>query len=436
VSIHEEFRALSAISTSGCLSEEEQRRLEAHLAVCAECREIARAYETVAGVAIPSLVSEFPEQVECVPPGWSAEATKRELFRRLELRGEQVPDHDPFASSAVPRTTRDHVGRRQRDIWARVTQSYLPYAAGVAVVLAAGAVGYRMGGRQPETTPAHGTQPLAQSQIELARPEIASALKERDLLRAQLEERDHAIGNLNGKVGRQVAEVQELKGADQDLRESLQTAQSQSTQTASERDELSRKLERSQSDLVSMQKDLESLHQQRAEQALRVANLESQAGKLPGMLKDRDDTIEQQRELLDRDRDIRDLMGARDLYIAEVFDVGRDGQTKKPFGRVFYTKGKSLIFYAYDLDQQPGLREASTFQAWGRRGPDLTQSTNLGIFYVDNTSHKRWVLKFNDPKSLEQIDAVFVTVEPKGGSRKPSGKQLLFAYLRVEPNHP
>jgi hypothetical protein len=29
-----------------------------------------------------------------------------------------------------------------------------------------------------------------------------------------------------------------------------------------------------------------------------------------------------------------------------------------------------------------------------------------------------------------------VTVEPNGGSQHPSGKQLLFAYLRISPNHP
>jgi hypothetical protein len=28
-----------------------------------------------------------------------------------------------------------------------------------------------------------------------------------------------------------------------------------------------------------------------------------------------------------------------------------------------------------------------------------------------------------------------VTIEPNGGSSKPSGKSLLFAYLRVDPNH-
>ena len=53
---------------------------------------------------------------------------------------------------------------------------------------------------------------------------------------------------------------------------------------------------------------------------------------------------------------------------------------KRPTGRVFYTKGKSLIFYAYDLDQEPGVKNASTFQAWGRRGPDREQALNLGNF--------------------------------------------------------
>jgi hypothetical protein len=163
---------------------------------------------------------------------------------------------------------------------------------------------------------------------------------------------------------------------------------------------------------------------------------------LTRLVRDRDQALDlkesavaKQQELLEHDRDIRELMGARDLYIAEVHDVSRTG-TDKTYGRVFYTKGKSLIFYAYDLDAQPGLRDASSFQAWGRRGPGKQQALNLGIFYEDNASKKRWVLKAEDPQTLEDIDAVFVTVEPNGGSHHPSGKQLLFAYLRVSPNHP
>jgi hypothetical protein len=65
------------------------------------------------------------------------------------------------------------------------------------------------------------------------------------------------------------------------------------------------------------------------------------------------------------------------------------------------------------------------------------QALNLGIFFVDNASKKRWALRFDDPKALAQIDdAVFVAVEPNGGSHKPSRKPLLFAYLHIDPNHP
>jgi hypothetical protein len=83
-------------------------------------------------------------------------------------------------------------------------------------------------------------------------------------------------------------------------------------------------------------------------------------------------------------------------------------------------------------DASPHLSIPRRRSAW----PDKKQAFNLGIFYEDNGSKKRWVLKANDPKTLNDIDAVFVTAEPDGGSRHPSGKQLLLAYVRVAPNHP
>jgi anti-sigma factor RsiW len=438
LAMHEEFRALCAMATSGCLSHEEQRSLETHLAVCDECRQAAEEYEAVAGVAMPSVVPDFPADVSNVPHDWSTKTAKQEFFRRLSERGAhhalERRSSNPSRSDRLPGYEVTVRGRGWH-FWPGNVRALLPYAASLAAMVAIGALAYQLGARRSTET-LHVNQQKPESEIDAARQEIVAASKEHELLKAQLEDRDRAIAILNGKLAQQLTELQKLKSEDRDLRESAQKAQSDNSETASERDGLSRKLDREQSDVASMQKEMESLRQQRTNDALRVAELEARLGKVPETLKDRDDTIEQQREFLARDRDIRDLMGARDLYIAEVFDVGRDGQTKKPFGRVFYTKGKSLVFYAYDLDQQPGLHDVSTFQAWGRRGPDLAQAANLGIFYTDNTAHKRWVLKSSDVKSLQEIDAVFVTVEPKGGSRKPSGKQLLFAYLHVEPNHP
>jgi hypothetical protein len=185
-----------------------------------------------------------------------------------------------------------------------------------------------------------------------------------------------------------------------------------------------------------LQQKLEDLARQSAQDAARAKTLDAKVEDLNRLLRDREASLDQKDELLSHDRDIRELMGARDLYVAEVYDVARSGETQKPYGRVFYTKGKSLIFYAYDLDRQSEIQRASTFQAWGRRGPEREQAINLGVFYEDSAAKKRWILKCDDPKTLAQIDAVFVTIEPNGGSHKPSGKSLLFAYLRVDPNHP
>jgi len=72
-------------------------------------------------------------------------------------------------------------------------------------------------------------------------------------------------------------------------------------------------------------------------------------------------------------------MGARSLYITDVVDVDKNGHTRKPFGRIFYTKGKSLVFYAFDLDQHRGLHNAA-FQLWGQRGADRNGSVNMAYF--------------------------------------------------------
>jgi anti-sigma-K factor RskA len=60
----------------------------------------------------------------------------------------------------------------------------------------------------------------------------------------------------------------------------------------------------------------------------------------------------------------------------------------------------------------------------------------MGIFYLDNETNRRWVLKFDDPATLAKIDTIFVTVEPKGGSQEPRGKPFLVASLASQPNHP
>jgi predicted RNase H-like nuclease (RuvC/YqgF family) len=90
--------------------------------------------------------------------------------------------------------------------------------------------------------------------------------------------------------------------------------------------------------LQALQARLDSAERQVSQDAAHAATLQAKVNDLTESLMERDRTIDEQQELLAHDRDIRELMGARDLYIAEVYDVARTGVTQKPFRRVFYTK--------------------------------------------------------------------------------------------------
>ena len=309
------------------------------------------------------------------------------------------------------------------------------YAAGILLFIALGVSAYRVGIHRGTESASVAPIPNQSNQIALLQ-QVSDAGHDREILRSQIEQRDKVVATLRHELEQQSAEMGRMRIAGNQMETDLHNGQAGRRELLQERSDLNIKLDAAQAKTQSLQDKLGSLERKASEDNQRATALEAKVTDLNRLLRDRESAIDQQQELLAHDRDIRDLMGARDLYVAEVYDVERTGETKKPYGRVFYTKGKSLIFYAYDLDQQAGVKNASTFQAWGRRGPDRQQALNLGIFYVDNASKKRWVLRFDDPKALGQIDAVFVTVEPNGGSHKPSNKSLLFAYLHIDPNHP
>jgi hypothetical protein len=414
---HEHFVELCALSTSETLTVEEWKELQEHLAGCAECRKLKRQYEALVAHTIPELApdigsAETRKAHDPLPPV-SAEYA---LLQRLEAEGN--PD---IAEPSAPSLSIYRWGG-----WRR-------WGATAALLIATCAIGYWAGLRKgngpvrgaPFAAVAQSDQPTpSQSQIRSTPPptgpvntrDNASALKA-ELRAAQLE-----AAKLRDQKEQLEARLSQ-QGADLD-------------RGAEDRAELDKKLAATQTSLQSLQSKLDLASQQNGQETAQLVEQQTHISELSASLRERDQKVVQDEQLLEHDRDIRNLMGARDLYIAEIYDVAKNGDTQKPFGRVFYTKGKSLVFYAYDLDQQPGLKRASTFQAWGRAGSDPKHDRSLGIFYQDDFNKQRWILKSNDAKTLSQIDAVFVTVEPNGQSAKPSGKPLLFTYLRMTPNHP
>ena len=433
---HDEFLELCAVSTSGQLSQEDQARLQEHLAVCNACRDAVREYESIVNEVIPAIAAD--DVSEPIPgPSWSQAKAEKAFFGRLAE--EEKREKDGAGSGRAARApSRRVLPFVPESTWRHV---WMLYAAGILLFFTLSFCAYWVGIRRgTEVAKVTSSKPLNQLQPSLPdraslEEQLSDAAHEREIARAQIVQRDKALADLRQQLERQSVEMGRMKETQAQLEGELRNGQSGKQDLVQQRADLEQKLEAAQSESQVLARRLDTLTHESALQTASAKVLEGKVSDLTRQLQERDTAIDQRDQLLAHDRDIRDLMGARDLYVAEVYDVGDNGATKKPYGRVFYTKGKSLIFYAYDLDQQ-GIKRASTFQAWGRRGPDRQQALNLGIFFEDNASKKRWVLKIDDPKTLAQIDAVFVTMEPNGRSDKPSGKPLLFAYLRVDPNHP
>jgi hypothetical protein len=430
---HDEFVELCALSTSGDLTDEEQNKLDVHLAVCRQCRDALKEFHVLVDKAIPLLASDsFDSQAE--NDSAADAAAEIALFERLsrEGRGQEwgPAEENPVR---VPRLMANRNGQSRVSLnWNYV---WMPFAACILLTITLAIYAYRVGRtRTPEGI--QGMPNTTHAQVDMLEQRLSDIGHERAMLKAQLIERDKVITNLRKQAEQQAISLNAVKSSQDNLEQSLQSDQVEQQRFKDERADLAQRLDAAQASLQKALGELDSAQQQRLQDQLLATSLEAQINDVSRQLDDRKQIIDRQDELLSHDRDIRELMGARDLYIAEVYDIAGSGATQKPYGRVFYTKGKSLIFYAYDLNQESGVQNASAFQVWGRRGPDKTQALNLGIFYEDNTAKKRWVLRFDDPKTLEQIDAVFVTVEPSGGSQKPSGKALLFASLRVDSNHP
>lgn len=411
------FAELCALAPTGTLSPAEWRQLEAHLSLCASCRAVKAEYAKVASTTLPAMAANRANVDDGdSSDAWSLEAAEQALFERINrenIEQDKVTKSSGFSS-----------------------RSHLPLIGAIAALLLLSCVyaAYRTGEAR-----GHGSLAIShpvERPIPVVRMEPPKTSPARSEQGAQTDtEMAARLTELQHRLQTSATETTVLEGQRQSLLDQLSQRDSALKEDEGQRANLEQRLSLAQADAQALQTKLGTATAQSPSMPSLEA-LQKRVNDLTGELEERDRQISKEEDLLEHDRDIRNLMGARDLYIGEIYDVAKSGKTQKPFGRVFYTQGKSLVFYAYDLDQQPGVKLASTFQAWGRRGVDQQHDVSLGVFYQDDQNNKRWVLKSNDSATLSKLDAVFVTVEPRGESSKPTGKPLLFTYLRLRPNHP
>jgi hypothetical protein len=424
---HEKYKELCALAASGNLAPLELSDLRVHLHDCESCQEAFSQFQILTTEGLPALAGSYLAKPERA--AWDDSAARDRLLASVRMENQiAVGQKNPLPAANGPEFTRNSKIR----VYAGV-----PIAAGLLLALVSGA--YHFGAqslKQPIAEPKSAAlddqyQKLSE-QKRIADESLSAHEKKLVQLQAENAEKEQALAKLRSSLRAVESRSDEL------LAENTQSA-AQLKELSQQRDDLNARVQAMSQAYSENQAELASLRSERDKASLRSAFLESKIEVLSAKTQDQDRRLKDAEQYLSSDRDIRELMGARKLYIADVFDVDGSSRTQKPFGRVFYTQGKSLIFYAFDLDRQPGVVNASTFQVWGQRETpqgEPPSPMNLGILYMDNETNRRWVMRFDDPKQLAEIDAVFVTVEPRGGSHKPTSKPFLYALLRNQANHP
>ena len=429
---HESFEELAALAAVGELSPLELQRLRHHLAECPPCRESCEAYADAASNDI-GVAAAAAHVFEDVSLGDANETEAREHLGRLRNRLKAQT-----AAQQLPADVRrDEGGKNHRaPVWAYRRVAY--GTAATILVTVAVASGFAFWRTTKDASEERARSRGLQAVVDSLKQEKKNDGGSNSAVLRSLQESQKVRDALEKSLAASEATNEDLRAREKASEEKLESAiatgeqlRQQITMNDSDRERLTT-LQRDSD--AKLHEALAELYQARQASAQVAAKVETRE----------DTTLEANAQPPSgggastpspSEGEARSLFGARDLHIVDVYDVTGDGRTKRTYGRVYYVEKKLLVFYAFDLENRQN-HKLGAFQAWGYREANVGKPLDLGLFTVDDKSTSRWVLTVNHPDVLSHIDAVFVTVEPPGGSTAPRGKKVLYANLIGPPNHP
>ncbi len=405
MSVHEHYQELGALAAIGQVTAEEQADLDTHLIECETCREAYLDYSRVLRQQLPLAQ---PSKVR-LPSLTEGDQLRERFFARARAEGVRL--------SSPP--------ARRSNRWTLA----FSLASACTVLAVAAWIGLR-----PPIQPATPATPAPP--VMKADPHAAEERAELTALTLSLQSKSAEIDRLKqasllSAESAHAVESDLAAARDQvaHLTEALQQAQRENADLFSTG-------QQSQKLLADLHAQVEKMRLAERDNGLTVMSLQARIRTLTDNLQAESVKLERERQITGIGDDVRKLMGARNLHIIDVHDVDGVGKSAKSFGRVFYSEGESLVFYAFDLPNGKLTPAKYSFQAWGQREAKAGAPRDLGTFRVDDQEQRRWVLKVSDPAVLRDLDAVFVTAEVMGDFREPRGKRVLYAYLGGQPNHP
>jgi hypothetical protein len=410
MSDHSHYEELAALRAGGHLIDEELSDLQRHEETCAQCKNAAAEFRKVCLFGLPLAQSRFRRMINMLTNRPDPGATER-FIRRASLEGIAFSqDVKAQASSRTP---------------------YLSFAVAGVGSLAVLAVAFLYGSYRPDHTSRH---PDEQNSAQV-RQQLERLSQQNAALDATISEQQQTLAARQRESEDLRAQLAILTSAANNSRPANDQTRAEAVPLASYREaEAQRKI---QEKLLSDTKgELARLKQARASDQASIVADQIHINEMSEQLKTaRANTANMQKQLAAVSGDGSNLMAARQLHVVDVRDSGPDGKPGKTFGRIFLTGGKSFVFYSFDLNESITNGSKKTYQVWGQTEGRSGSLRSLGFLKVDNKTQQRWVLRSNNTATFKEINSLFVTVEPQGGAKTPSGQRLLYAYLG-EANHP
>jgi hypothetical protein len=442
---HRRFEEMCSLAITGQLGGAQMCELDEHIAACESCRKFLGEIAQVSVQTMPLLAEKHGGAPQFLPP----QGIRERFLARLASEtydtenGNTLRTFPMSAGRARPislerETVRplDEVKQSSlRPLRTIAPPWWRPLAAGTACVVVSIAAYYagvhRTVHAPPQVTQAHPvalTAPLP--------PESTSKETDRvSELERQKSELETKLVGMKQELATAESERESLSNELASAKEKLATL---TTQTATRSTQDSAVVSQQAGEQVAILRDqVDRLGQRLAEEELSLDVQKQTSKELSAKLDSTSSDLQRERGLKSAKSELGDLVAARNLHIVDVYDADGNGRRQQSFGRVFYIEGKSLVFYAYDLDDPSRFKTNVVFHVWGGKAGMKEVTHSLGILHKDDASQNRWAMTFDDPGVLAQINSVFVTAELANKHYdEPHGKKVLYAYFGSQPNHP
>jgi hypothetical protein len=426
--VHRRYQRFCSLAATGQLGGPEMSELNAHVANCRSCREYL---ESVTRISVQLPLLSGANEVAANPP----EGMRARFLARLATEGREpsLPEPLVFQRMGPPPLSEKEKQRQDRAPRSstRTGGTWRAPAAAAVVVVAAASFYF---GKHTRGSREHVVRSVPAGTLAPAAPQAADAPDRLHLLEEQKLTLQTELGDLRQRLSAAASEQDSLR---QRLAAATER-RSQQTQAPTQTAEKARPdHQETPVQVAQLESEIDRLNQQLHDSQEKLSSQQHMTLQLSDKLQLTEVDLQKERDLKSARSEMGDLVAARNLHIVDVYDADPSGKQQRAFGRVFYIENKSLVFYAYDLNNSRQFKANVVFHVWGGKAGVQEVTHSLGILHKDDAGQERWAMTFDDSKVLSQINSVFVTAEsPNKPSDSPHGRKVLYAYFGGEPNHP